>query len=279
VEKRRRWWFQFMSRSLEQRLSGRVALVTGCGSGIGRATCVRFASEGAAVVGNDVDEKTALETRQMIEKLGKKAIVIKADISKSNEVEEIAKEAYEKFGRVDILVNNAGVSGTPYKLIDLPEKEWDEVMGVNLRGTWLVSKVICKRMLKQEPAKGSALLGKVINISSIAGKTGQQTIGCYSATKAGIIALTQAMARELGPKITVNAICPGFILTNIYRNSEDLLKAAAKLFSNIHTVGEIPMKRIGQPEDVANVAAFLASTDSDYMTGQAINICGGLEYH
>jgi NAD(P)-dependent dehydrogenase (short-subunit alcohol dehydrogenase family) len=268
-----------MSRSLGQRLSGRVALVTGCGSGIGRATCVRFASEGAAIVGNDVDEKTALETRQMIEKLGKKAIVIKADISKSNEVEEIAKEAYEKFGRVDILVNNAGVSGTPYKLIDLPEKEWDEVMGVNLRGTWLVSRVICKRMLKQEQAKGSVLLGKVINISSIAGKTGEQTIGCYSATKAGIIALTQAMARELGPKITVNALCPGFILTNIYRNNEELVKAGAKLFENIHSVGEIPMKRIGQPEDVANVAAFLASTDSDYMTGQAINICGGIAFH
>jgi NAD(P)-dependent dehydrogenase (short-subunit alcohol dehydrogenase family) len=268
-----------MSRISEQRLSNRVALVTGSGSGIGRAISVRFASEGAAIVINDVDEKTALETRQMIEKLGKKAIVVKADISKSAEVEAMAKAAYEKFGRVDILVNNAGVSGTPYKLIDLPEKEWDEVMAVNLRGTWLVSKAICKRMLKQEPAKGSTLLGKVINISSIAGKTGEQTIGCYSATKAGIIAVTQAMARELGPKITVNALCPGFILTNIYLNKEEVVMGGARIFENIHTVGEIPMKRIGQPEDVANVATFLASTDSDYMTGQAINICGGIAFH
>jgi NAD(P)-dependent dehydrogenase (short-subunit alcohol dehydrogenase family) len=268
-----------MSKLSERRLNGQVAIVTGAGSGIGRATSVRFANEGADIVANDVDEKTAEETRLMIDKLGRKAIAIKADISKSNEVEGMAKQAYERFGRVDILVNNAGVSGTPYKLVDLPEKEWDEVMGVNLRGTWLVSKAMCKRMLKQEPIKGSTLLGKVINISSIAGKTGQQTIGCYSATKAGIIAVTQAMARELAPKISVNAICPGFILTNIYRNSEDLVKAAAQLFSNIHNVGEIPMKRIGLPEDVANVAAFLASRDSDYMTGQALNICGGVEYH
>jgi len=264
-----------MSSFSEQRLSGRVALVTGSGSGIGRAISLRFSSEGANIIANDMNEKTAEETGEMIKKLGRRVLVIKADVSKSNEVTAMTREAYEKFGRVDILVNNAGISGIPYKLIDLPEEEWDHVMGVNLTGTWLVSKAVCKQMQKQEPIKGSELRGKVINISSIAGKNGSPTIGCYAASKAGIISLTQTMALELTPRITVNAICPGFHLTNIYRMNEDLIKAAIILYSP----RPIPLKRIGLADDVANVAAFLASADSDYMTGQAVNVDGGITQH
>jgi len=261
---------------VEHRLSGRVALVTGSSAGIGRGISIRFASEGADVIVNGRNEKAMQETSQIIEKLGRKALAVRADISKSKQVEEMAKQAYDRFGRVDVLVNNAGISGTPYKLIDLPENEWDQVMETNLRGTWLVSKAICKRMLKQTPLKNSSVLGKVVNISSDAGKAGQPTIGCYSASKAGVIALTQAMARELGPKITVNAICPGYIMTSMYNMDEGMAKAAMLLLSNIHSFGEIPMKRIGVPEDVAGVAVFLASRDSDYVTGQAINVCGGI---
>jgi len=267
-----------LNSSVDLRLSGKVALVTGSSAGIGRQISVRFAREGADIIVNGRNEKAMQDTSQMIEKLGRKAIVVKADVSKSKDVEDMAKQAYDKFGRVDVLVNNAGISGTPYKMIDLPENEWDAVIGTNLRGTWLVSKAVCKRMLKQQPAKDSAVLGKVINISSDAGKAGQPTIGCYSASKAGVIALTQAMARELGPKITVNAICPGYIMTNMYNMDEGMAKAAMLLLSNIHGFGEIPMKRMGVPEDVAGVAAFLASRDSDYVTGQAINVCGGITF-
>nr|MDO8098798.1 glucose 1-dehydrogenase [Candidatus Njordarchaeota archaeon] len=264
-----------MSKYSEQRLSGRVALVTGSGSGIGRAISLRLSSEGTDIIANDIDEKTADETGEMIKKLGRRVLVIKADVSKSNEVAAMTREAYEKFARVDVLVNNAGIGGIPYKLIDLPEEEWDHVMGVNIRGTWLLSKAICKQMLKQKPIKGSELRGKVINIASIAGKNGSPTIGCYAATKAGIISLTQTMSLELAPKITVNAICPGFHLTNIYRMNEELIRAAIMLYSP----RPIPLKRIGLADDVANVAAFLASSDSDYMTGQAINVDGGISQH
>jgi 3-oxoacyl-[acyl-carrier protein] reductase len=264
-----------MSKFSSQKLPGRVALVTGSGSGIGRATSLRLSSEGADIIANDVNKKTAEETGEMIRRLGRRVLVVEADVSKSNEVTAMTKEAYEKFGRIDILVNNAGISGTPYKLIDLPEEEWDHVTGVNLRGTWLVSKAVCKQMVKQDLIKGSELRGKVINIASIAGKNGSPTIGCYAATKAGIISMTQTMSLELAPRITVNAICPGFHLTNIYRMNEDLIKAAIVLYSP----RQIPLKRIGLAEDVANVAAFLASSDSDYMTGQAVNVDGGITQH
>jgi NAD(P)-dependent dehydrogenase (short-subunit alcohol dehydrogenase family) len=267
-----------LNGSTEGRLTGRVALVTGSSAGIGRGISIRFASEGANIIINGRNEKGMRETSQTVSRLGRKALVVKADINKSKEVEDMAKQAYDAFGRVDILVNNAGISGTPYKLTDLPENEWDRVMGTNLKGTWLVSKAICKRMLKQQPTKDSAILGKVINISSDAGKVGQPTIGAYSASKAGILALTQAMARELGPKITVNALCPGYIMTNMYNMDEGMAKAAMLLLSNIHSPAEIPMKRIGLPEDVAGVAVFLASRDSDYVTGQAINVCGGISF-
>jgi NAD(P)-dependent dehydrogenase (short-subunit alcohol dehydrogenase family) len=258
----------------EQRLGGRVALITGSGSGIGRAISLRYAKEGASIIVNDMNLEGANETASMIKELGRKAMVIKADVGKSAEVEAMVEKAYKDWGRIDILVNNAGISGIPYLLYEEPEDEWDHVMSTNLKGPWLCSKFVALRMLKQEKKFG-CLRGKIINTASIAGKTALPHIGVYSASKFGVIALTQVFAKELAPDITVNALCPGFHVTGIYLNSEDVIRESMKQFN----CPGILTGRIGQAEDVAPLAAFLASNDSDYMTGQAINIDGGVEFH
>nr|MDO8082389.1 SDR family NAD(P)-dependent oxidoreductase [Candidatus Freyarchaeota archaeon] len=263
-----------MKEFSEQRLSGRAALVTGSGSGIGRAISLRYAREGANIIVNDINLEGANETAKMIKELGRKAMVIKADVSKSAEVEAMVEKAYKDWGRIDILVNNAGISGIPYLIIEEPEPEWDRVMNTNLKGTWLCSKFVALRMLKQEKKFGP-LRGKIINTASIAGKTAFSHIGAYSASKFGVIGLTQVFAKELAPDITVNAICPGFHVTGIYLNSEEVIRESMKQFKS----PEILVGRIGKAEDVAPLATFLASNDSDYMTGQAINIDGGVEFH
>jgi NAD(P)-dependent dehydrogenase (short-subunit alcohol dehydrogenase family) len=264
----------FLREFSEQRLGGRIALVTGSGSGIGRAISVRYAKEGADIVVNDVNLEGANETAKMIEKLGRRVMVIRADVGKSAEVEAMIEKVYNEWGRLDILVNNAGISGLPYILIEQTEEDWDRVMNTNVKGAWLCSKFAAIRMLKQEKKFGE-LRGKIINIASIAGKTAVPHIGAYSVSKFGVIALTQVLAKELAPDITVNAICPGFHVTGIYLNSEEVVRESMKTFK----APEILRGRLGTADDVAPLAAFLASTDSDYMTGQSINIDGGVEFH
>ncbi|MHA1579722.1 MAG: SDR family NAD(P)-dependent oxidoreductase [Candidatus Freyarchaeota archaeon] len=198
----------------EQRLGGRVALITGAGSGVGRAISVRYAKEGADILVNDINLEGANETAKMIRELGRKALVIWADVGNSAEVEAMVEKAYNEWGRIDILVNNAGISRLPYLIIEQTEVEWDRVINTNLKGTWLCSKFVALRMLKQEKRFGS-LRGKIINIASIAGKTALPHIGAYCASKFGVIGLTQVLAKELAPDITVNAICPGFHVTGI----------------------------------------------------------------
>ncbi len=259
-----------MEKIESKRLLNKIVLITGAGSGIGRATSIRFASEGASVIVVDINHETAEETVELIKNVSKSpAIAIKCDISNLPEVEAMSQEALSAFPRLDILINNAGI-GT-YSLgnvYSVSEQIWDQVMDVNLKGTWLVTKEIVKKMKKQK--KVGELRGKIINNASLAGKVPSPPLGVYSISKAAVIAMTQVLAQELGRfKITVNAVCPGFHVTAIYNNDPLLVKEASKMFP-----GKITLKRIGTAEDVANVLYFLASDDSNYMTGQSLN-CGG----
>ena len=254
-----------------RRLYNKIALITGAGSGFGRATSLRFAEEGASVIAVDRNMDTAEETVNMILKdFETKALAIKCDISNKDEIKEMGKQVFENFPRLDILINNAGIGTFSYgELSTLSEKVWDEVMNVNLRGTWLVTKELVKRMKKQDLV--GELRGKIIIVSSLAGKMPSTPLGAYSISKAGLIAMTQVLAQELAPsKITVNGICPGFHLTAIYLNDANLVKQAVQWWGR-----KIPLERIGTADDVAKVLFFLASDDSNYMTGQSLNCDGG----
>ncbi|MHA1231629.1 MAG: SDR family NAD(P)-dependent oxidoreductase [Candidatus Helarchaeota archaeon] len=258
----------------DKRLLGKVILITGAGSGFGRAMSLRFAEEGASLVICDINSDSLKETENMIHNISSDTEVLTSitDISKEDQIKELVKKTYDKFEVLNVLVNNAGISGPETNLIKVSTEDWDRVMNVNLRGTWMMCKYFALKMRKQKNLK--PLRGKIINIASIAGKVGHPIIGAYSVTKFGIIGLTQSLAKELAPHITVNAICPGIHKTNIYLMNEELMEAARQAYK-FH----IWMKRWGTPEDVAGLAFFLASDDSNYMTGQAINICGGIIMH
>ncbi|HUX98483.1 MAG TPA: SDR family oxidoreductase [Candidatus Deferrimicrobium sp.] len=257
-----------------KRLEERIALITGAGSGIGRATALRFAREGARVIAVDKNFENAEATIRMMESTAQpKSTALKCDISISSDIKEMAKAVFGNYSRLDILINNAGIGTFSFgELYKLSENIWDEVMNVNLRGTWLVTKEFVKKMKKQE-FRGE-LRGKVINVSSLAGKLPSTPLGAYSISKAGVIAMTQIFAQELAPfKITVNAVCPGFHKTAIYLNDENLVKFGIKAWG-----GKLLLERIGTADDVANVLFFLASDDSNYMTGQSLNCGGGCHF-
>ena len=258
-----------MESKESKRLLKKVALITGAGSGFGRATSLRFAKEGASIIALDINAKSNEETINMIKnEIGGKGLAIKCDISKITEIKSVVKRVYEEFPRLDILINNAGVGGPIGPLHSISEKAWDGLMNINLRGTWLMTREFVKKMKKQEII--GEMRGKIINVSSLAGKLPTPPLGVYSISKAGIIAMTQILAQELGRhKITVNAVCPGFHVTGIYLNDPNLVKQASEMWA-----GKICLERIGTADDVARVLFFLASDDSNYMTGQSLN-CGG----
>ncbi len=253
-------------------LNGKIALVTGSARGIGKAIALRFAQEGAQVALNDIDDENLKEAAREIQKVGKeKAIYKKADVSKSKEVEELTQYVVEKLGIIDILVNNAAIS----RIISFPdtsEKLWDRIMQVNLKGAFLCCKAVIPGMIK----KGR---GKIINMSSQSGKRGSTWHAAYCVSKFGIIGLTQSLALELAPhKINVNAVCPGVVFTPLWE--EQAANHARRRGIDEKQVKEdlvkkIPLGRLGTPEEVANLVLFLASSRSDYMTGQAINLSGG----
>ena len=245
----------------EGSLKGRVALVTGGARGIGRAICQRLADEGASLaivdIMLDVAEKTAAEFKSQ----GVEAAAFAANVAKLEEAEATVNAVIEKFGKIDILVNNAGITRDNL-LLRMSENEWDSVIAVNLKGTFNFIKAAIRPMMK-------ARYGKIVNIASVVGRMGNAGQANYSASKAGVIGLTKTVAKEFAKRnIMSNAVAPGFIKTDM---TEKLPPAAIEAFMKV-----IPMERGGTAEDVANVVYFLCSPDSDYVTGQVINIDGGM---
>lgn len=244
------------------RLQDKVAIVTGAASGNGRGIALRLAEEGARVVVIDVNVAGAQETAAMIETTGSKALVIKADVGRREQLEAMVATTLDHFGRVDILVNNAGVeSMKPF--LDLPEAEWDRVMAINLKGPFLCSQAVGKVMAQ---AGG----GKIVNIASICSNVALTGEAHYIASKGGLLMLTKAMAVDLAQfNINVNAVGPGVIETGMTVNSLNN-PARVEMFLN-----HIPLKRIGQPRDVANAVLFLVSDEADYVTGTILYVDGG----
>jgi 3-oxoacyl-[acyl-carrier protein] reductase len=238
----------------------RVAIVTGAGQGIGRAIALELAKDGIRVVVSDANHDTALQTAEEIQSFGRQALAIKTDVANSGDVSEMVETAVAEFGRVDILINNAGIarSGT---LLKLTEDAWDEVLDVNLKGIFRTTKAVARHMME-------ARYGKIVNVSSIYGRTGVVGDSNYAASKAGIVGFTKSTARELARHdINVNAILPGMVDTPLLRGIPDrYLKPM---------IEEIPLRRVGTPEDIANVAAFLVSDEASYITGAAIEVTGG----
>jgi 2-hydroxycyclohexanecarboxyl-CoA dehydrogenase len=243
-------------------LEGKVAIVTGAGQGIGKAIALRLSKEGASVAVVDLNPDTAEATAREITGAGGKAIAIKADVSNSAQVNEMAKQVVSELGTVDILVNNAAfVADLPQKFIDETEDYWDRVIAVCLKGNILCSRAVLDTMIEKQS-------GKIVNISSDAGRVGQSGQTVYSATKGGIISFSKALAREVARyKINVNCVSPGATDTPAFQKNPEPVKEAVPK--------GIPLRRIAKPEDIASAVAFFCSSDADYMTGQVLSVSGG----
>ena len=244
------------------KLKDKIAIITGASSGIGKEIAIEFAKEGAKVVINySSNLKSAQEVKEEIQNFGGSAMLFKCDVANYNEVENMIEKVIEEYNHIDILVNNSGITRDNL-LMRMDEKDFDDVIDINLKGTFNTLKCISRHMIKQKK-------GKIINMASVVGITGNGGQCNYAASKGGVIALTKSIAKEFATRnINVNAIAPGYIETRM----TDVLSEKIKE----EIVSKIPMKRVGKPEDIAKVAVFLASEDSNYITGQVINVDGGM---
>lgn len=243
-------------------LKGKVAIVTGASRGIGREIAITLASYGANVAVNyNGSKEKAEQVAREIEAMGREAILCQGNVVNADDVKTMVKETTKKWGRIDILVNNAGITKDNL-LMAMKEEEFDSVIDVNLKGAFLCSKQVIRTMMKQRS-------GAIINLSSISGRVGNAGQVNYSASKAGIIGMTKSLAKEIGSRqITVNAVAPGFIDTDMTAVLSDEVKESI--------MGQIPLKRMGSPKDVAETVAFLASDKAAYITGQIISVDGGM---
>ncbi len=242
-------------------LEGKVALVTGSAQGIGRAIALLLARHGADVVISDINLEKAQETAKEIQHLGRRSLAIKVNVADLHDVEQMVGNILEAFGRIDILVNNAGITRDRL-ILRMTEEDWDAVLNVNLKGTFNCTKAVIRQMAKQRS-------GKIVSIASVSGEMGNPGQANYSASKAGVIGFTKTIAREFASRgINVNAIAPGFIQTAMTDAIPDKSKEAL--------IQMIPMERLGQPEDVAEAVLFLVSERSSYITGQVLNVNGGI---
>lgn len=243
-------------------LDGKVALVTGGSRGIGRAIAVALAREGAKVAINFAgNEKAAEETKALVEQAGSEAILLKADVSDKDADAALIDTVIKTYGKIDILVNNAGITRDSL-MLRMKEDDFDAVIDTNLRSVFYLTKAAAKSMMKKRT-------GRIINMSSVVGLTGNAGQVNYAAAKAGVLGITKSAAKELASRgITVNAVAPGFIETDMTDVLSDTVKE-----SLLH---EIPLERMGEPKDVANAVLFLASDQSAYITGQVIHVDGGL---
>lgn len=247
--------------------SDRVAVVTGGAKGIGAATAALLASEGVIVVIADIDAVEGLKTIARIGEAGGESTFVEADVSSRDGAEAAVAHSYDTFGRIDILVSNAGIQRYG-NVVETSEEVWDEVMAVNLKSTFLMAKYCVPRILEQES-------GAIVVVASVQGLAAQRGVAAYSASKGGAIALTRAMAVDFAPKIRVNCVLPGSVDTPMLRGAaakfSDDPAAAIKRWGNMH-----PMGRVAEPEEIARVIAFLASPQSSFVTGAAIQVDGGL---
>lgn len=242
-------------------LKDKVAIITGGARGIGKEIALTFAREGAKVAIADINPQTLKEAEKEIASCGVEVLTFTVDVTDYTQVEQMVNKTLDKFKKIDILISNAGITADAL-LVRMKEEDWDRVLAVNLKGTFNCTKAVSKVMLKQRS-------GKILNIASIIGLIGNVGQANYAASKAGVIGLTKSAARELAPRgINVNAIAPGFIQTEMTAALTEEVKSKM--------LEAIPLKKFGQPHDVARLAAFLASDEAGYITGQVICVDGGM---
>ena len=243
------------------KLKDKVAFITGAAQGIGKAIAFALAKEGASIIISDINLELATQTAKEVESLGVKTLALKTNVSDLNDVEKSVEEAVKVMGRIDLLVNNAGITKDGL-FIRMKKEDWDLVLSINLTGVFNLCKTISPLMMKQRS-------GKIINIASIVGEMGNAGQANYAASKAGVIGLSKTLSRELASReITVNAVAPGFIQTAMTDKIPEEIKQ--KMLT------QIPLGKLGRPEDVAAAVLFLASPAADYVTGQVINVNGGM---
>jgi meso-butanediol dehydrogenase / (S,S)-butanediol dehydrogenase / diacetyl reductase len=262
-----------------KRFSGKVAFVTGAGSGIGRGISIRLAEEGADIAVCDIDPQNAEGTVNKVKELGQNGIVLACDAGSNKDIEDATLKALNAFNEIHILVNCAGTGDTNMSFEDIDTDLWDRIYSTNVKGPFFLSRIIAMNMIKQK------IKGRIINISSTEGKTNRAGSIAYSSSKHAMIGLTQGLAIQLAPHdINVNTVCPGLIDTPIWHKADKQMDIP--LGSMIKMVADtaienrqLKIPRAGLPGDIAAAVAFLASDDAAYITGQAVNVCGGLEFH
>jgi len=257
------------------RLAGKSAIVTGAGRGIGKATALRFAREGADLLVPDLDVKTSRETATEIQALSRKGIPMQMDVTRMGDIQRMVETAVREFGRIDILVNNAGITQVRDPM-QLTESDWDRTLSLNLKAVFFCSQAVAREMIKRRA-------GVILSAASISGRSGKPMLVDYCASKFGVIGITQALALALARHgIRVNAVAPGIVDTDMWVSIDrewSALEGKPTGEMKRSRVAAIPLGRIETPEDVANLYAFLASDEASYITGQTYNVCGGLQFN
>jgi NAD(P)-dependent dehydrogenase (short-subunit alcohol dehydrogenase family) len=271
---------------MEQRILNKVAIVTGAGQGLGKAVALRLAMEGADIVVAEYNPDTATQAAEEMRQLGRQALPYAVDLSDVTQIQPMVERAVAEFGRIDILVNNAGRSQTK-PMLDLTAEDWDRVVDTNQRGLFFCLQAVAKQMIAQVPQeirtsdRAPRSFGKIVNFSSISGRSGRPYASHYAAAKAAVISITRSAALALARyNINVNAVAPGVAPTQMWvqidrERGEIFGTKPGEAFASF--VETIPLKRAAAPEDVAAAVAFLCSPDSDYITGQCLNVDGGIE--
>jgi acetoin reductase-like protein len=255
------------------RLAGKSAIVTGAGRGIGKATALRFAREGADVLVPDLDQETSQQTAREIRALGRKGVPLQMDVTRMADIQRMVDAAIREFGKIDILVNNAGITLVRDPL-QLTEEEWDRTMSVNAKAAFFCLQAVAREMVKRQG-------GVILNAASISGRSGKPMLVDYCASKFAVVGMTQSTALALAKHgIRVNAVAPGIVDTDMWASIDrewSALEGQPPGTMKRTRVAAIPLGRIETPEDVANLYAFLASDEASYITGQTYNVCGGLQ--
>lgn len=260
------------------RLDGAVTLVTGAGRGIGRAIALRYAAEGARVAITDVHEKNLESVADELRRTGVQVEAMRSDVADPAQSRATVEQVMKRFGRLDVLVNNAGVVRVR-PLLELTPEDWDYVNDVNARGLFFALQAAAQRMVAQPATSDGRPRGKIVNIASIAGRSGRPMFAAYAASKAAAISITQSAASGLAPQVTVNAICPGVVDTEMWKTIDrEWTQSDGRPVGSAwrDRIAGIPMKRPEVAEDLTGMAVFLASADSDYVTGQSYHVDGGM---